>query len=56
MKINFDVAVKENVLCAAAVCRNAGGGLIKIRVSRLQGSDPLKGKDIAASLLDWRSP
>lgn len=48
LKINFDVAVKANWLCAAAVCRDSRGNILRIRLSKTHGSSPLKGEARAA--------
>lgn len=48
IKINFDVAVKDNWLCAAAVGSNSargpggGGGILKIRTGKTRRSEPIK--------------
>lgn len=50
LKINFDAVVRENRLCAAAVCRNFQGDILCIRLAHHQGSSPLKGEAQAARL------
>ncbi|KAB1212032.1 hypothetical protein CJ030_MR5G017882 [Morella rubra] len=50
LKINFDVAVRANEVCAAAVCRNHKGELLCVRLKKARGSAPLKSEAIAARL------
>lgn len=50
VKINFDIAVQDNWLCAAVVCRNWKGDIHKVRFHKWPGSNPLKGEARAARL------
>lgn len=50
IKIKFDTPVKDNLLWAAAVCRNCKGEILRIRMQKAVGSNPLKGEALAARL------
>ncbi|KAB1221835.1 hypothetical protein CJ030_MR2G004015 [Morella rubra] len=50
LKINFDVAVRENWLCAGVVCRNHHGEVLRVRTQKFRGRDPLKGEALAARI------
>lgn len=50
IKINYDASLKENWISAAAVCRNWKGDIIKARLCKARGVDPIKGEARAARL------
>lgn len=50
LKINYDMALKENVMCFAAVCRNHIGGIIEAQGFCREGTNPLHGEACAALL------
>lgn len=50
LKINYDVSIKEDIMCFVAVCKNHIGGLREAQGYCRKGNDPLQGEACAALL------